>query len=185
MIKRNFYHPRNRKTSEISPPTISLPFNNFVQKLLVPIFKAQGCRVVNYASNTIRSNLVKNRPPDGDNRRDAPCVYKIPCNTCSQAYYGETGRGIATRLGEHEAYVRHNNHSKAVTRHKNQDPNHDINFEGAQALYHSDLWYNRLVIESTCILTQSNFNLQSSTLAIDDLAAQILTRAHPHIFNPP
>ena len=150
------------------------------------MFQAQGCRVVNYASNTIKSNLVKNRPPPPtETQLDRPCVYEIPCNSCPQSYFGESGRGLSTRIGEHERYLRNRDHNKAVVKHSNLQPRHEINFRGAQALYHSDIWYNRLVVESTLILTKSNFNNQASTLAIDNLAARILTKNYPRIFNPP
>ena len=185
-VKKKFYHPQNREPNEDLPPTICLPYNSFVKQSVAPMFRAQGCRVVNYASNTIKSNLVKNRPPrPTENEPDRPCVYEIPCNSCPQSYFGESGRGLSTRIGEHERYLRNNNQTKAVVKHSNLNPGHEIGFQRAQALYHSDIWYNRLVVESTLILTKSNFNNQASTLAIDNLAARILTKNHPRIFNPP
>ena len=185
-VKRNFFQTQNLSTPEPPPPTISLPYSDYVQKSVVPIFKAHGCRVVNYASNTIKRNLVKNRPPYMGDKNDLPCVYKIPCKTCPRSYYGESGRGLATRVSEHERYVRREYKSKAVYKHKTHaTPNHEIDFEGAQALYHSDNWYNRLVVESTLILTKNNFNNGQSTLAIDNLASQIITKTHPYAFNPP
>ena len=185
-VKRNFFQTQDLSTPEPPPPTISLPYNEYVQKSVVPIFKAHGCRVVNYASNAIKRNLVKNRPPYMGDKNDLPCVYKIPCKTCPRSYYGESGRGLSTRVSEHERYVRREYKSKAVYKHKTHaTPNHEIDFEGAQALYHSDNWYNRLVVESTLILTKNNFNNGQSTLAIDNLASQIITKTHPYAFNPP
>ena len=185
-VKRNFFQTQDLSTPEPPPPTISLPYSDYVQKSVVPIFKAHGCRVVNYASNTIKRNLVKNRPPYMGDKNDLPCVYKIPCKTCPRSYYGESGRGLDTRVSEHERYVRREYKSKAVYKHKTHaTPNHEIDFEGAQALYHSDNWYNRLVVESTLILTKNNFNNGQSTLAIDNLASQIITKTHPYAFNPP
>ena len=34
-------------------------------------------------------------------------VYKVLCARCPRAYYGETGRGLHTRLREHRADLRH------------------------------------------------------------------------------
>ena len=33
-------------------------------------------------------------------------VYRVPCNTYNLAYYGETGRSVNVRLGEHKSAVR-------------------------------------------------------------------------------
>ena len=186
-VKRNFYNPRDRTDleEETTPPTISLPFHEYVNKSVKPIFQANGCRVVNYASNTLRTNLIRNRPPRTSGRDDAPCVYEIPCQTCPKSYFGETGRGLPTRLREHKGYVRNNNKTKAVYKHsKNSNPNHILDFDAARILYQSGQWYNRRVVESTFILTRDNYNgTDQSTLAIDKLSSQIIIKNHPKIFN--
>ena len=45
-------------------------------------------------------------------------VYKIPCSgACNKSYIGETGRGLETRLKEHQRDVRNHNRSNAMVLH--------------------------------------------------------------------
>ena len=125
---------------------------------------------------TIKSNIVKNRPTQNVALNDRSGVYKIPCNTCNKSYYGQTGRGLQTRVKEHQASVRRGDRNNACFKHWFEDK-HDIGWNNAEIIYPSENQYNRLVYESTCILSHSNFNNMHSTLAIDNLSANIILRS--------
>ena len=64
-VRSKFFHqnpPPSEEPSE-QPPTISLPHGKFSNSHVSRVFKSYDCRVVNRANNTIRSQLVNNRPP--------------------------------------------------------------------------------------------------------------------------
>ena len=176
-VKRKIFNntPPVEEDAAQRVPTIVLPHNNFVEKFVSPMFRANNCRIVHNAGNTIKNNIVHNRPPRNieDNRSG---VYKIPCNTCPKSYYGQTGRELRTRIGEHKAAVRRGDNNNAMFKHWFHDK-HDIGWDSAEFIYPSSNYYNRLVFESTCILTHPNFNNMHSTLAIDKLSANIILRS--------
>ena len=80
-------------------PTLILPHNRFISQYVKPVFNANEFRVVNKASNTLRSSLVHNKPPQCLDIGTAPGVYSVPCASCPSLYFGETGRGLNVRLG--------------------------------------------------------------------------------------
>ena len=132
--------------------------------------------VVNPASNSLRSHLVQNKPPRGSTSSDpsqSAGVYHVPCGGCELAYYGETGRSIDVRVGEHQGAIRRRDTRNACYKHVSSTK-HEIDFENTHVVYKSDDWYNRLVVESSCIVTLPNFNNMRSTLAIDKLSADII-----------
>ena len=178
-VKRKVFNnspPIEQDAAEQRIPTIVLPHNNFVHKFVSPMLKANNCRVVHRAGNTIKSNIVRNRPPQNLPNNHRSGVYKIPCNTCNKAYFGQTGRDFHTRLGEHHAAVRRGDNNNACFKHWFQE-NHRIGWDSAEIIYPSNNHYNRLVYESTCILSHPNFNNMHSTLAIDNLSANIILRS--------
>ena len=55
------------------------------------------------------SNKCNNPNPTG--------IYQLKCNTCNQAYVGQSGRPITTRHKEHLSYIRNNNPTLAYAMH--------------------------------------------------------------------
>jgi len=133
-------------------PTISLPHNDFSQTFVKPVFSANGVRVVNSSSNTLRRNLGKNKPSKSGVICDEMCsgVYTIPCKNCSSSYYGETGRSFVTRLEEHKRAVR-NGYSNFSTFKHVAATGHDLDWAESRLIFKSNDWYSRLVVESSCI----------------------------------
>ena len=97
----------------------------------------------------------------------------VPCSDCDLCYYGETGRSVEVRLGEHKRAVRNHDLKNACFKHMSGS-NHSIDWGNANLIFQSEDWYNRLVIESSYIVTKPNFNNMRSTLAIDKFSAQII-----------
>ena len=147
---------------------------------------AHDYRVVNQSSSTLKSKLVHNKPVGQADVRVGPGVYSIPCKNCENIYYGETGRNFPIRLNEHKAAVRLGHVNNACFKHVWENRDHSIDWEGAKLIYPSNNHYERLVVESTCILSMPNFNNTRSTLAIDRLSSKIILESQPNIrVNPP
>ena len=161
-------------------PRLPLPHNSFVSGFINPLLRAYDCKVVNKTSRTIRTRLVHNRPQSSDDPSKLPGVYSIPCQDCPQKYYGETGRPFSERLKEHKAAVRNKNWNYSAYRHV-RSKNHNLNWEEAKIIYPSYNYYDRLVIEASCIKTQENFNHKNSTLAIDQLSANLILKSNSNI----
>ena len=107
---------------------------------------------------------------------------------CPSSYYGETGRGFQTRLGEHKNAVLKRDSNNAIYKHKLETSQqygsmHQIDWEGAKLLYINENWNNRLAYESSCIKCLENFNGMSSTLGIDQFSAKMVlqsnSKTHP------
>ena len=184
-VKAKFFsqHTRQQEEEDHRRPTISLPHNQFVQKYVAPIFHANKYRVVNNSQGTLRSRLVHNKPVADSEQRSKSGVYNIPCKNCPQVYYGETGRGLDTRIREHKLAVRRGDRNNAMFRHS-FEARHDIDWNNASIIYPSSSHYDRLVFESACIISQPNFNHLQSTLGIDKFSAEIILKSNnyiPHI----
>ena len=190
-VKRKFYgrshdtSTSNASITEAPPPTISLPYNKHGMDFVQPVFKANGCRVVHTSTNTLKQSLVRHKPSDSVGAGDLgkAGVYRIPCSSCDRVYFGETGRDISTRIGEHSAAVRRMDPRNACYKHMSQT-SHNIDWDNTSLIFQSEDWYQRLVVESACIVTKNNFNISRSTLAIDNLSAQLILASRPNLEPP-
>ena len=84
-------------------------------------------------------------------------VYKIPCGTCNNPYFGEAGRGLQTRLKEHRADVRHHRTSNALVIHA-EHSGHLPNWGGAGVLHSNLEKSERRAIEAAYITVEENIN---------------------------
>ena len=180
-VKSKYYSESPRsEANEDTQPRLILPHNSYVSSYTKPLLQAHNCKVVNKTSGTIRSRLVHNRPKCSEDRSALPGVYSIPCNDCDLKYYGETGRPFSERLREHKAAVRNKYWNYSAYRHV-YAKKHNLDWDSAKIIFPSYNYYDRLVVESTCILANENFNHKNSTLAIDNLSAQIILNSNPKI----
>ena len=104
-------------------------------------------------------------------------VYKIPCgdDTCGKAYYGQTSRGLKTRLGEHKNDFRKGNEQSPFLRHA-WDTDHPPGWTKA-VVVHAGIASKtkRLYLESALIRANKNFNSgrrQSADFKIGRIVAQ-------------
>ena len=131
----------------------------------------------------------------GNNKKNEVGVYEIPCRDCNSSYFGETGRGLDTRLKEHQrAYNLMHNNSVLVKHSWEKDQK--IDWENAKLIYKNNSVGERRVVEGALIdlansmegnksFTQDdyfinylvcksalkNFNLNKSNSATPDAAA--------------
>ena len=193
-VKRKHFRPRQHTTQvahveevDEAKPTISIPHNKFVQQFVKPVFSGNNFRVVNPSLNSLRSNLVHNKPRSISSHPDpVQCagVYSVPCRDCGLSYYGETGRSVEVRLGEHKSAVRNKDIKNACYKHVSST-NHNIDWNNSNLIFHSEDWYRRLVIESSCIVTKPNYNNMRSTLAIDKFSASLILNTIKPRVQPP
>ena len=168
-------------------PTLILPHNRFISQYVKPVFNANEFRVVNKANNTLGSSLIHNKPPRCVDVGTAPGVYSVPCANCPSVYFGETGRGLNVRLGEHKSAVSRRDNNNALYKHKIYTSErgfmHQIDWEGAKLLHINHNWNDRVAVESSYIKSYSNFNGMKSTLGIDKFSAKIvldsIRKLHP------
>ena len=91
-IKKGRHKTKERDTTL---PSITLPYIHGTTNKIANILKKKNIRVVFSLPNSVRNLLDKDKDPiDMKNHKG---VYKIPCS-CSEAYIGETGRSIETKL---------------------------------------------------------------------------------------
>ena len=181
-VRKKYYNHNNNSVSQDDhsrKPVISLPYNEFSNKYIKPLFSAQNSRVVNSSNNTLRKNLFRPK------QSKPPChpgsgVYIIPCGECSRCYVGETGRDFSVRLKEHQSYVRNGNDNSAVFNHVNSK-NHSINWSGSKIVYPSNNKSDRLAVESTLIKFLPNFNNSAGANIIDPLSTSIVLSSNSSI----
>ena len=90
-------------------------------------------------------------------------IYKIPCNNCDRAYYGESHRGLDKRLKEHRADVRYHRLTNALVHHID-DKGHLPKWERAEVLEKGLSKQQRKVIEALHITINSNINQRTGDI---------------------
>ena len=102
-------------------------------------------------------------------------VYEIPCGTCNKKYYGESGRGLATRLKEHKADLRHHRTSNALVIHA-EHTDHLPNWAEASALHSGHSKLERRAIEAAYITAEENMNTSSGFFRLAKPAAKFILK---------
>ena len=134
---------------------LSLPFNPAIVSLCKEVNKNQNVTKIAFSyENTLRRSLIKNN--NNNNKFITQGVYEIPCNDCSEKYYGESGRGLETRLAEHKrAYDQHATNSAIVSHAFNKD--HRINWNHSNIIFRSNNVHIRRLIEGAAINLGDSF----------------------------
>ena len=99
--------------------------------------------------------LVKPKDPVPYDRKKG-IVYRIACKGCPQSYIGQSGHSLQHRMREHKRAVSHGDtNASALAEHALRN-GHEIDWENANILDHSDFFYPRLCLESWYIQQQEN-----------------------------
>ena len=73
------------------------------------IFRRTNIKIAFLPTNTIYQQVAyKNRNPNPSG------IYQLKCNTCNNAYVGQSGRLITVRHKEHVRYIHNNNNPKSA-----------------------------------------------------------------------
>ena len=152
--KKNYYGIKSNVT-EKPKRYLSLPFNPNLENICKQINRSQKeTKVVFKYENTLKRKLMKNN--NNDANPTVPGVYEIPCMQCNQKYFGESGRGLQTRLEEHRyAYENHSQNSAIVSHAFNKD--HQINWGQSRVIFKSNDVQIRRLIEGAAIKLGDSF----------------------------
>ncbi|XP_069982210.1 uncharacterized protein [Penaeus vannamei] len=114
-------------------------------------------KIASTSGGKIHSIIRDNKQP-----RNNPnsAVYRIPCTSCDNAYFGETGRGFNTRVNEHRADVLHHRTSNAMVIHVDE-AGHLPNWKEAGIIHEGLSKHRRIVMEAVYIVTERHMNTAS------------------------
>ncbi|XP_076048235.1 uncharacterized protein LOC143029472 [Oratosquilla oratoria] len=107
--------------------------------------------------------------------REDSVVYKIPCTSCNKAYYGETKRGLNTRIRERKADLRHHRLTNAMVVHVD-DSGHLPQWNRAEILHEGMDKKIRKSIEAAYITTCPNINNKAGSFTWAKSSANIALR---------
>ena len=119
-------------------------------------------------------NVLKSKKMVSQNKKSV--VYKIPCGKCPRVYYGETGRGMETRIREHKADLRYHRPSNAFVAHVDEE-GHLPNWSGATSIQNLTK-SQRKVIEAAFIASGKNINTSTGFFRLASVAAALITQKY-------
>ena len=156
-VRRKYYSQAQTSRDGPQPPTISLPHNGFTEKYIKPVFKSQGIRVVNKATNTLGAALFNKRCSPNAPISPQAGVYVIPCNDCNRHYVGQTGQ-FRIRADTHRRNLAHGTGGEAPVAHV-QATGHIMNVANIKVVYPTKIYRRRQIVESALIRYLPNINL--------------------------
>ena len=107
-------------------------------------------------------------------------VYKVECGQCSRVYYGETGRGLATRVREHRADVRYHRTTSAFVAHIDE-AGHLPNWATATSLETGLTKSQRRIVEAAFIAEGNALNTSPGFFRLASAAAKLIRCQHSTI----
>ena len=169
--RKKVYNPRVNQVNQENTKTIVLPYHVNFLDIIQPL-KVLGINVAFTYNNTIKSQLLRNRP------KDTPgSVYEIPCQNCDSRYIGTSGKALSDRIKQHQYKVRIMSPDSGIFQHK-FNHNHHINWDGASNLIHKVSLSERIVFES-CLISASyekNMNLSYGHFKCDPLINSLVCK---------
>ena len=135
ILRKHDRRKRRRSITTLQPQTeevrrISLPFYPKLSNPITNSLKKQNLHVVHRSENTLRdllSNLKDKVPPD-----EQSGVYRIPCQDCPSAYFGQTRRKVKVRLKEHRNAVDSKKTVESAVAAHAESTNHKIDWNRAK-----------------------------------------------------
>lgn len=171
---RNIYQRgRGRKQERREHLVIVAPSSEVTEKIASSV--GPEISIVTKAGRKI-GNLVKKNSPISNSDS---VVYKIPCGTCNKAYFGESGRGLPTRLKEHKADMRHHRTSNALVIHA-ESTDHLPNWAGATVMHSGHDKMKRRAIEAAYITMGDNINTSSGFFRLAKPVAKRILKSIPN-----
>ena len=129
---------------------------------------AENVRIVASSGKKIAEMVRKKRAMKRD--RDS-IVYKIPCSKCDKSYFGETGRGLGTRIKEHKNDLRNHRTTKAIVHHADE-AGHLPKWNDAEPLHANLTKTQRWLIEAAYIKTGKAINMSPGFFKLHDSIAE-------------
>ena len=169
------YYIGNRNTRETSKPKcLKLPYSRALSPLkhITNSQNNSNFNIVFEYNNTIKNKFVRNSKLHNANEEEKG-VYLVPCKDCPLVYVGESGRTLATRIGEHKQACRQGNPNNAIATHS---LDHRINFNDARIICHNNSISKRRVIEGAIIHTVDTFPGNKSFSQEDYFTSKFICR---------
>ena len=165
-------------TTTPTPPThyniIPVPYSQTFDHCRKYLYGTNNKLVYNYRNTTqnkVARNLCSTCVPKLQGG-----VYNIPCKCCDRIYYGRTARPFEVRLAEHMKNVEEGKTDSALVKHMESHPGHEPDFSAAKLIWKSTNVLESKYIESSCIKTLPNYNVQSGEVTVDPILASIMMK---------
>ena len=151
--KKSDSQPRAKKQT----PLVIAPHSTFsepVRALLSPFLS-----IVTTGGRKVGKMLLNKKDDKRDEDKcNSSVVYRIPCGKCSRVYYGETGRGLKTRMREHKGDLRNHRVSNAFVTHVDE-AEHLPDWARATSLRKDFTKIQRKIVEAAFIATEDTLNI--------------------------
>ena len=85
--------------------SVSIPYIHGLSQSIRRVLSSLAIKVTFRPLRTLRQELVHPKDPIPEWQRKG-VVYSVPCNECSRAYIGQTGRSLDHRIAEHRRALR-------------------------------------------------------------------------------
>ena len=169
--RKTFYVPRIKNDN--TKNFVSVPYVPGMDNIVN--LPSSNIKIAFKYNSTIKTTLVKHK--ETDNNNDAG-VYLVPCKDCNRVYFGESGRGVATRLKEHKYAFRCCNTNNAIFNHV-IDNNHLIDWANAKLIFKCDNYKKRRIVESALIDNFNNFNMSEGSFKLDPIMRNLVIKSLP------
>ena len=138
---------QNNPTSD--EPTIkyvSTPYIQGTSERIQHLLKPFNITLSHKPTMTIKSQIIqlKDQIPT---MLQTCIVYKLPCDTCTKNYIGETGRNLHVRMTEHQRDIRNQKPNSQVYQH-HAETGHSFKFEDVEIIHKCQNTFTRRVLES-------------------------------------
>ena len=162
----------DRQPPSVKPsPTVIVPHSQLSEPVQTRL--NQSLSIVSTGGKKL-GELLNNRKKEKENSNSI--VYRIPCGRCHRVYYGETGRGMETRIREHKADLRYHRPSNAFVAHVDE-AGHLPNWSDATSIKNLTK-SQRKVIEAAFIAEGNTLNTSTGFFRLASVAATLIRKEH-------
>ena len=171
ILKKEGHNPEKEEPKQ----TLLVPNNQFVDTM-GKHFKEHGVRVISPSGSRIK-DLVQDQKLRRQQDNPQSVVYAIPCASCDRSYIGETGRGLKTRLREHQRDLTNMCMTNALVVHADKT-GHLPSWSSAQIIFKTKGKEERKALESAKIATSLTTNTKPGNFLWATIPAKLTIAAH-------
>ena len=174
LLGRMFFDkPDNDTDAEQRTGTLCIPYVRGASDRLRKQLAKEGVNVVFRKGQTLGKYLINGGPPKNNRRKNV--VYKIPCDTCSFCYIGETSQWFDEREVQHKRSMKNCDTNNGIYMHILDHPDHVMAWEKATILDYDRNYYARRM--KTLLYTRGlrSFHFASKTSSIPSRASRSVT----------
>ena len=165
----------NNETTKKQLPIVIVPSSKVAEQVQNELV---SCVKIVTAGGRKVGEMVKRKVSKEKNLNSV--VYKVEFGGCSRVYYGETGRGLATRVREHRADVRYHRTSSAFVAHVDE-AGHLPDWTTATSLETGLTKSQRRIVEAAFIGEGNVLNTSPGFFRLASSAAKLIRSQHSTI----